>query len=127
MKKQQFHQLNKKILLTGLALSGGLAYYLLLVHFNIGIPCLFNVITNLKCPGCGITHLILNLSKFKFRQAFLCNQFIFITSPFIIYFIIKNYLCWLLNITFKLNKVENILIILLLIDSIIFTIARNII
>ena len=63
MKKQQFHQLNKKILLTGLALSGGLAYYLLLVHFNIGIPCLFNVITNLKCPGCGITHLILNLSK----------------------------------------------------------------
>lgn len=127
MKKQQFHQLNKKILLTGLALSGGLAYYLLLVHFNIGIPCLFNVITNLKCPGCGITHLILNLSKFKFRQAFLCNQFIFITSPFIIYFIIKNYLCWLLNITFKLNKVENILIILLLIGSIIFTIARNII
>lgn len=127
MKKQQFHQLNKKILLTGLALSGGLAYYLLLVHFNIGIPCLFNVITNLKCPGCGITHLIVNLSKFKFRQAFLCNQFIFITSPFIIYFIIKNYLCWLLNITFKLNKVENILIILLLIDSIIFTIARNII
>lgn len=127
MKKQQFHQLNKKILLTGLALSGGLAYYLLLVHFNIGIPCLFNVITNLKCPGCGITHLILNLSKFKFRQAFLCNQFIFITSPFIIYFIIKKYLCWLLNITFKLNKVENILIILLLIDSIIFTIARNII
>lgn len=127
MKKQQFHQLNKKILLTELALSGGLAYYLLLVHFNIGIPCLFNVITNLKCPGCGITHLILNLSKFKFRQAFLCNQFIFITSPFIIYFIIKNYLCWLLNITFKLNKVENILIILLLIGSIIFTIARNII
>ena len=127
MKKQQFHQLNKKILLTGLALSGGLAYYLLLVHFNIGIPCLFNVITNLKCPGCGITHLILNLSNFKFKQAFLCNQFIFITSPFIIYFIIKNYLCWLLNITFKLNKVENILIILLLIGSIIFTIARNII
>lgn len=127
MKKQQFHRLNKKILLTGLALSGGLAYYLLLVHFNIGIPCLFNVITNLKCPGCGITHLILNLSKFKFKQAFLCNQFIFITSPFIIYFIIKNYLCWFLNITFKLNKAENVLIFLLLIGSIIFTIARNII
>lgn len=127
MKKQQFHQLNKKILLTGLALSGGLAYYLLLVHFNIGIPCLFNVITNLKCPGCGITHLILNLSKFKFKQAFLCNQFIFINSPFIIYFIIKNYLCWLLNITFKLNKTENVLIFLLLIGSIIFTVVRNII
>lgn len=127
MKKQQFHQLNKKILLTGLALSGGLAYYLLLVHFNIGIPCLFNVITNLKCPGCGITHLILNLSKFKFKQAFLCNQFIFITSPFIIYFIIKKYLCWLLNITFKLNKAENVLIFLLLIGSIVFTVVRNII
>lgn len=127
MKKQQFHQLNKKILLTGLALSGGLAYYLLLVNFNIGIPCLFNVITNLKCPGCGITHLILNLSNFKFKQAFLCNQFIFITSPFIIYFIIKNYLCWLLNITFKLNKAENVLIFLLLIGLIIFTVARNII
>ena len=127
MKKQQFHQLNKKILLTGLALSGGLAYYLLLVHFNIGIPCLFNVITNLKCPGCGITHLILNLSNFKFKQAFLCNQFIFITSPFIIYFIIKKYLFWLLNITFKLNKAENVLIFLLLIGSIIFTVARNII
>lgn len=59
--------------------------------------------------------------------AFLWNQFIFITSPFIIYFIIKNYLCWLLNITFKLNKAENVLIFLLLIGSIIFTIARNII
>lgn len=127
MKKQQFHQLNKKILLTGLALSGGIAYYLLLVHFNIGIPCLFNTITNLKCPGCGITHLILNLVNFRFKQAFLCNQFIFIASPFIIYFIIKSYLFWLLNITFKLNKAENILIFLLLISSIIFTIVRNII
>ena len=127
MKKQQFHQLNKKILLTGLALSGGIAYYLLLVHFNIGIPCLFNTITNLKCPGCGITHLILNLVKFKFKQAFLCNQFIFRASPFIIYFIIKSYLCWLLNITFKLNKAENILIFLLLIGSFIFIVIRNII
>ena len=124
MIKQQSY---KKLLLIGLALSGGIDYYLLLVHFNIGIPCLFNLITHLKCPGCGITHLIINLLHFKFKQAFLCNQFIFVTLPLILHFIAKLFISWFVNISFKINKIEKILIYFLLIGLIIFGIIRNII
>ena len=47
------------------------AAYCILVSVNgRGIPCLFNALTHLKCPGCGNSRAALALLHFDFAGAF---------------------------------------------------------
>lgn len=48
----------------------------ILLYYNIGIPCVFNKITGLYCPGCGITRAIKALIRLDFYQAFRYNPVI---------------------------------------------------
>ena len=57
------------------------------LRFNVGIPCIFYKITGLKCPGCGITRMLLSIWKLDFRSAYEANQMIFILQPVLYYFI----------------------------------------
>lgn len=79
MKKRLIEE-TKKIVL---AVSIGFLYYMWVISTNIYIPCIFNLITGLKCPGCGITHMIVNFCQLKFSEAFVANQFLFISLPII--------------------------------------------
>lgn len=59
--------------------------------FNFTIPCLFHEITNLYCPGCGITRMFLSLFKLDFYQAFRYNPLVFILLILsIVYFLVKK-------------------------------------
>lgn len=119
--------LNKsKLEKTGLALVIIVFYYQWLVHFHIGIPCLFHEITGWLCPGCGITHMYLYMLHFDFKFAFYCNSFIFIIQPFIYYFILKLYICWLTDKKVIFHKFENIIIYCFIILAGLFFIYRNI-
>ena len=62
---------------------GGL-YYIWILFTDIKIPCIFKEITGLKCPGCGITSMLLNVLQFDFEAAFRANSFLFLSSPMII-------------------------------------------
>lgn len=62
----------------------GLAYFIWMKFTHTGFPCVFRLITGWKCPGCGITHMIMDLMQGDFRQAFHANAFLFLTWPFII-------------------------------------------
>lgn len=59
----------------------GTAYYIWLRLTGLAIPCVFRMITGWKCPGCGITTLILCIAKFDFAGAFQANPFLFVTGP----------------------------------------------
>lgn len=61
---------------------GGL-YYIWLRLTGICIPCMFRLVTGYKCPGCGITTMILRLSRLNFAGAFIANPFLFVTAPFL--------------------------------------------
>lgn len=61
-------------------LGAGAAYYGFASVFG-GIPCLFRLVTGLKCPGCGITTLILRLGRGDLAGAFWANPFLFVTLP----------------------------------------------
>lgn len=69
-----------------LLLIAGILYYLLIRYTNFGIPCLFYKITHLKCPGCGITHMIYELSLFHWQMAMQANYFLFWTAPLLVFF-----------------------------------------
>nr|WP_317378072.1 DUF2752 domain-containing protein [uncultured Faecalimonas sp.] len=74
-------------------LGAGAGYLLWLRRTGIGIPCMFHKITGWLCPGCGITTLILCLSKADIRGAFQANPFLFVTGPFLLTGILAEWYC----------------------------------
>lgn len=68
----------------------GLFYAYIIIPMGIAIPCKFNLITGLSCPGCGITGACLNILKLDFVSAVKCNIGLFIELPFIAYIIIDS-------------------------------------
>lgn len=100
-----------------------LIYAILIIRFDIGIPCVFYEITGLYCPGCGITRLCLSLFEGDIYQAFRYNPIIFIDLPIL-------FILFVLNIFLKNNKnikkITDVIIIFLATITIIFGVIRNI-
>ena len=100
-----------------------LIYTVLIISFDIGIPCVFYEITGLYCPGCGITRLCLSLFEGDIYQAFRYNPIIFINLPIL-------FILFVLNIFLKNNKnikkITDVIIIFLATITIIFGVIRNI-
>ena len=69
----------------------GLLYFLFVSLTGWGIPCPFRLVTGLKCPGCGITTLLVELFHFNFEAAFWANPLTFCLLPFFVALIV--YLC----------------------------------
>lgn len=58
------------------------ALYAFAIHIlGRGIPCLFNLVTGFKCPGCGVTRMCLSLLRLDFAAAFAENQVLFCLIP----------------------------------------------
>lgn len=113
----------KELQTISLFLILGFLYYLWLSVTNIGIPCIFKLVTGWQCPGCGITHLCVDLLHFRFVQAYQANQFLFVTGPLLL--IEWIYVFWLKVTGKALPKWNQWLVLLYLIALIIFGIGRN--
>lgn len=100
-----------------------LIYAVLIIKFDIGIPCIFYEVTGLYCPGCGITRLYVSLFEGDLYQAFRYNPIIFIDVPII-------FILFVLDILLKdkkiIKKITNVLIIILIVITVIFGVLRNI-
>jgi hypothetical protein len=71
------------ILKIGAGIVGiGLAYVIFIKIVGRGIPCIFNVITGLRCPGCGITRMCMALWQLDFRSAFHYHPVVMCLLPF---------------------------------------------
>ncbi len=64
--------------------GAGLCYFLWLKITHIPIPCLFRKITGFRCPGCGITTMIMRTARLDFAGAFSANPFLFVTAPLLL-------------------------------------------
>lgn len=60
----------------------GVLYYIFVSVTGIYIPCVFREVTGLKCPGCGISHMLVAILKFDFVAAFKHNCMLFVMLPF---------------------------------------------
>lgn len=110
----------KKICYGILFIIGIIVYYFLNKNFNTEIPCIIHKITNLYCPGCGITRMFFSLLNLNFYQAFRYNPLIFI--------LLCGYVLLKLSeiIIRKKIKISSKVIIAILIIVITFGILRNI-
>ena len=122
--------INKKSLKISLAVIAGLMlYYLITELTGWSMPCVFHRITGFKCPGCGITGMCTALIKLDFTGAFYSHPFIFVTLPYLIYIIVKTFLKGIFNAPcserFRLNKFDNVTLIIYIAALIIFAVLRN--
>lgn len=54
-------------------------------------PCMFNIVTGLYCPGCGMTRAVHSLLHFKFYQAVRYNILIILIPPLLIIYLFMDY------------------------------------
>lgn len=101
----------------------GLAYFIFIKLTGIMIPCPFKLITGLDCPGCGVTHMFLDMANLDFVSAFWDNPFLFVTWPFIVAYLIYYFHKQSKNETIKYGKYIEITF---LVALCVFGIVRNI-
>ena len=77
-------RLQKEVRMLIILVLIGFAYYGFISITCISIPCIFKMITGLKCPGCGITRMFESLFCLDFKSSFEYNPVVFSTLPIII-------------------------------------------
>ena len=72
----------KKLIIGALILlCVGALYAVFVRSTGLGIPCVFRMITGLKCPGCGVTGMFLALFRLNFKRAFNSNAVLLCMIP----------------------------------------------
>ena len=92
----------------------------------ISIPCPVHFLTNLHCPGCGVTRMIKSILKLDFYQAFRYNQLVFVLLPFFLFLFIDYLIRKILNKESIYKKIPEKVWIAIIIMFLIFGIIRNI-
>ena len=120
-------RLKKACFIGAALLILGCAYLLFYMKTGFGIPCVFNLVTGLQCPGCGTTRMLASLAKLDFKAAWHYNPVVLLMLPFIGYIVIKDVVCRIKYGKTKSSKLENYTEIAMIAVLIIFGIARNIV
>lgn len=89
------------------------------------IPCMFNKLTGLKCPGCGITRAMHYLVNGNIKKAIWYNIML-VPGAFILLYSSYRYIRYIVKNEEIINKPLEIILIIYLIMLILFMIARNI-
>ena len=71
-------------------------YYKINKTYHIGFNCVFHEITNLYCPGCGITRAIFSLMELNIIRAIKYNILIITVVPLILYYYLIKIKNWIL-------------------------------
>lgn len=124
---QQHNQRNRLIRLIaigGALVAAGLAYGWFASHVA-GIPCMFHVLTGLKCPGCGMTRVLVCLTQGDFQSAFRQNMAVFFLLPLAVPFAILWAVRYVRTGSKRLGKLENILLWTMVAVLLVFGILRN--
>lgn len=81
----------RKVLLKYALLSGGCLLYLQAILLTgLSVPCYFRLLTGLRCPGCGITHMLMALLQGDLAEAWQANGAVLAGLPVFLALIIYN-------------------------------------
>ena len=123
----QRQRLLRVILWTALLAGVGLLYGFFVSRTGIAIPCIFHLVTGLKCPGCGVTRMCVALMHLDFKSAYGYNQMIFILSPVLFLIFLTCVVGYIRNGCWETNRMQNVVLYVCIALLIGFGIARNIV
>ncbi len=72
------------------AVLAGIAAVNIISAMGSGIPCLFYLVTGLKCPGCGNTTAVMALLHMDFKGAFEANMLFPLEFAYMLWVIIYS-------------------------------------
>ena len=78
------------------------------------------------CPGCGVTRMIVALSRFDFALAYGYNKFLFVTSPLLIFLWVYSEWNYIKNGTRDIGRL-NVLLYIEGVMMFVFGVVRNLI
>lgn len=117
-------RLQGEVYLTGGLALLGIGYFLVVSILGVGLPCIFRLFTGLKCPGCGITHLVFAVLAGDWQAAWQANQLLFVLLPFLAVFIFSEKVCYVM--TGERREIPSPLLWLMVIMLLAFGVWRNI-
>ncbi len=117
----------KAVLISAAILAAGCAYSVLLKSTGFGIPCLFHVITGLRCPGCGVSRMLVCLLQFDFVGAFRQNAVLFCMMPLLILLFAVHLIRYVKTGSRIAGKAENAIAAVLAGILIVWGVVRNLI
>lgn len=117
----------KKILLCfAVMVAAGILYGAFVELTGFAIPCIFHLVTGLKCPGCGVTQMSMDLMHLDFESAFYCNQMLFLLLPVLSIVFLKYIVDYVKTGCFHMGRVQTGIIYISIILLLLFAITRNI-
>ena len=103
----------------------GFAYLVWVRVTNIRIPCVFYLLTHKFCPGCGITRMIVAVTKLDFKAAFKCNALVLLLLPFLCAIFLYKTIKYVKNGKNEDPKLIKIFYIVAFVLSVAFWVLRN--
>ena len=105
----QNNMLKIKVIMLILGVIGSIIGILILYYihltYNIGLICIYNKITGLYCPGCGMTRAVYSLLNLDIYQAIRYNVFAVILLPILIIYFCGGIYAWLFNTKNYIQKI----------------------
>lgn len=117
--KQLSARLRSRRLLGAAGLGMGALLYIKiwLPATGLGIPCVWNKITGMYSPGCGITRAVAALLEGQLYQAFRYNMLVFFLAPlFVAYWVAERN---------RMKRVSRIIMTVMLTATLLFGLLRN--
>ena len=105
-------------------LGAGIAYLLFTELTGWGIPCVLFQTTGIYCPGCGISRMLMALIRLDFVSAFHYNPAVLLTSPILLFFLIRSDIGYIRTGKSSVNK-YNFVWIAELVILLAFGVVRN--
>ena len=106
-------------------LTAGCAYYVWLSLTGLGIPCVFHLVTGLKCPGCGVTRMLISLLRLDLSAAFSYNAVLLCLLPLLLSLGLFSLIRYVRTGNRSMTRAENALIYAAAAVLIIWGVVRN--
>lgn len=69
------------------------AVYIIVANMLFGHMCPSVLMTGLPCPACGLTKAGIYILTLQFHKAWMMNPVIYAVGAFLLYFIVRRYVC----------------------------------
>ena len=115
--------------LSGIAVfvALGLIYGMFYMATGIGVPCVFNKITGLRCPGCGVTHMCVALMRGNIFEAIHYNSLLFFLSPLLLLILVDYIIRYIKTGRWTVLRWQTIILCVMIVLFVLFGIGRNLI
>ncbi|MBR6705050.1 MAG: DUF2752 domain-containing protein [Clostridia bacterium] len=119
------HRAVKVMIKGAVILTAGCAYYVWLSLTGLGIPCVFHLVTGLKCPGCGVTRMLISLLRLDLSAAFSYNAVLLCLLPLLLSLGLFSLIRYVRTGNRSMTRAENALIYAAAAVLIIWGVVRN--